>query len=306
MLHIPTPTYHSAVLSDYTGQEIYLKMESYQPTGSFKIRGIGRLCEHLANEGIKHFVSSSGGNAGVAAAYAGRQLGIPVDVYLPSTANAIYVKAITLQGATTHVAGDVWDDAHEHALQAAQAPDTGYIPPFDHPLLWSGHATMIEEVHAAGIKPDAVLVAVGGGGLCCGVLQGMNQVGWSDIPVFTVETEGAASFAQSVKQQRHITLERIDTIATTLGAKRVCDALWTWRLRHPIKPLTVTDAQEVAAISRFANDHRTLLEPAGAAVMVPIYQKIPALVGFRSILVIVCGGIGISLSLLAEWQRRFE
>ncbi len=305
MLHIQTPTYLSRVLSTYTNQNIYLKMECYQPTGSFKIRGIGRLCEHFASQGIKHFVSSSGGNAGVAAAYAGRQLGIPVDVYLPSNANALYVKAITLQGATTHVAGDVWDDAHQHALQAAKADDTAYIPPFDHPLLWSGHATMISEVHATGIKPDAVVVAVGGGGLCCGVLQGMNEVGWSDVPVFTVETVGAASFAESIKQQRHITLDKIDTIATTLGAKRTCDALWTWHKRHRMLPLTVTDADAVDAIARFANDQRTLIEPASAVVMVPIYQRHPALAEFGTILVIICGGIGISLDLLNQWQQRF-
>ena len=305
-LHITTPLYHSIPLSLLGRQQVYLKMEAYQPTGSFKIRGIGRLCEHAAEAGIEKFVSSSGGNAGVAAAYAGRKLGIPVDVYLPSTANEVYVKAITNQGAKTIKAGDAWDDAHQHALQAAQSPKIAYIPPFDHPLIWRGHASIITEVQSEGIQPDAVLVAVGGGGLCCGVLEGLHSVGWENIPVFTVETEGAASFARSVAANEHITLEKIETIATTLGAKRICDTLWTWRNRHRIHPLTVSDADAVDAIARFADDHRTLLEPASASVLVPVYQQNPVLAEFKNILVIICGGVGVSLELLQQWQTRFH
>jgi len=81
-LHIWTPTIESKPLEEITGKKVWLKMECYQPVGSFKIRGIGRICQYFATQGKKHFVSSSGGNAGLAVAYAGRQLGIKVTVFL--------------------------------------------------------------------------------------------------------------------------------------------------------------------------------------------------------------------------------
>ena len=85
-LHIHTPLVESFPLSERTGRRILLKMENMQPVGSFKIRGIGLLCEQGKRDGVGNFVSSSGGNAGYTAAYAGRQLGIPTTVFVPQTA----------------------------------------------------------------------------------------------------------------------------------------------------------------------------------------------------------------------------
>src|SRR5512136_2544023 len=84
-LHIRTPLIESLPLSRRWGKQVWLKMENLQPTGSFKIRGIGLLCQTGREQGSKHFVSSSGGNAGYAAAYAGRKLHIPTTVFVPST-----------------------------------------------------------------------------------------------------------------------------------------------------------------------------------------------------------------------------
>ena len=84
-LHVRTPLIESLPLSTRTGKRILLKMENLQPAGSFKIRGIGLLCEQGKRDGIGHFVSSSGGNAGYAAAYAGKQLGIQTTVFVPET-----------------------------------------------------------------------------------------------------------------------------------------------------------------------------------------------------------------------------
>jgi len=84
-LHIRTPLIESLALSQKLGKEVSLKMENMQPTGSFKIRGIGLLCQTGKDQGIRRFVSSSGGNAGYAAAYAGRKLNVPTTVFVPST-----------------------------------------------------------------------------------------------------------------------------------------------------------------------------------------------------------------------------
>jgi len=84
-MHLNTPLLESRPLGLATGQEIWLKMEALQPCGSFKLRGVGLACEHHARLGKRRFVSSSGGNAGIASAYAGRKLGLPVTVVVPET-----------------------------------------------------------------------------------------------------------------------------------------------------------------------------------------------------------------------------
>ncbi len=297
-----TPTLHSRPLSEALGKTIWLKMECYQPVGSFKIRGIGHLCQHYQQQGKNQFVSSSGGNAGLAAAYAGNKLGIKTTVFLPSTSNQIFINALKLEKAEVIIKGDVWDEANKAAMAYAKEINAGFIPPFDHPLIWEGHSTIIDEIADEGIKPDCVVVAVGGGGLASGLLEGMHRRGWQEVPLVTVETEGAASLARSIEANKIITLDKIETIATSLGAKRVCENIFEWTKKHSIKPIVVSDERTLNAIRLFLDDHRSLIEPASGAALSVIYDKHEILHQFNSILVIVCGGIGISLELLQSYR----
>ncbi len=84
-LHIETPLIESVPLSACVQGNVWLKMDALQPSGSFKLRGIGYACQEYIREGAKSFISSSGGNAGIAVAYAGRKLGMPVTVVVPET-----------------------------------------------------------------------------------------------------------------------------------------------------------------------------------------------------------------------------
>lgn len=283
-------------------------MECYQPTGSFKIRGIGQLCQELINKGHQQLVASSGGNAGYAVAYAGNKLGVPVTVFVPKTTNPIFLHHLALEGAEVKIHGDVWDEAHQAAMAFVAETNSGYVPPFDHPTIWSGHSTLIDEIIQQSEKPDAVITAVGGGGLLCGVLEGLERHGWSDVSVFSVETEGAASFAASVKAGELITLDRINTVATSLGAKRVATKLFEWTQKRLITPLVVSDHAAVSACRKFVDDHKVLVEPACGAALSVIYDsnKINSLSKFKSILVIVCGGIGISIDLLNQYLAQLQ
>ena len=95
-----------------------------------------------------------------------------------------------------HVAGNVWDEAHARTLQEATRPGVALVHPFDHPIIWSGHATMIAECRRQmSIVPDAVVLSVGGGGLMCGVLEGLHAIddAWTNVPLICVETTGTAS-----------------------------------------------------------------------------------------------------------------
>lgn len=304
-LHHVTPYWPLRRPNARANRQTWVKMDAYQPTGSFKIRGVGRLCQALAAEGTRAFVSSSGGNAGLAAAYAGRALGTPVTVVVPSTTPAFMRDKIAALGGQVTVEGEVWDEADALAQAMAARGEAAYVPPFDHPLLWEGHASLVDEMLEAGPAPDAVVVAVGGGGLLCGVAEGLARHGLHMVPIVAVETKGAASFAAAVEAGRPVALARIDTIAGTLGARQVCGEAFQWSRRRPVVSAVVSDADAVRACLRFADDHLALVEPACGAALSLAYDDHAALAPFRRVAVIACGGAVVSLEKLAAWREDF-
>ena len=151
----------------------------------------------------------------------------------------------------------------------------GYVPPFDHQVLWDGHATIIDEIRSdfSGI-PSAIACGVGGGGLLSGILQGLKTNNFINTKIFTCETRGAASFYQSYKQKKVVTLDKIDTIAKTLGAKTITSGLEPYLNDKNIEPVLFNDEQALSAATNFAKSHRMLVEPAcGAALAVCQYHK---------------------------------
>jgi L-serine/L-threonine ammonia-lyase len=301
MLHIETPLLESGALST-PGQSIWLKMEALQPPGSFKIRGIGFACEEYARRGARRFISSSGGNAGIAAAYAGRRLGIPVTVVVPETTSARARQLILREGAEVVVHGASFHEANVLAQSMLTASDA-FIHPFDDPLLWEGHASMIDEVARAGVTPDAVVLSVGGGGLLCGVVSGLRRNGMDKVPVIAVETEGADSLAQSVKAGERIELPGISSIATSLGARKVSQQAFDWTRLHPVRPVVVPDSAAVDACIRFMDDHRVVVEPACGAALAVAYDS-GRLAGLTNVLVIVCGGVTATVAQLQQWAAH--
>lgn len=301
-LHIETPLLESGAMSS-AGQSVWLKMDALQPPGSFKIRGVGHACEEYARRGARRFISSSGGNAGIAAAYAGRSLAIPVTVVVPETTTARAMELIRREQAELIVHGASFQEANAMAQSMLTASDA-FIHPFDDPLLWEGHASMIDEVARAGVKPDAVVLSVGGGGLLCGVVSGLHRNGWSDVPVIAVETEGADSLAQSIAAGERIELPRISSIATSLGARKVSEQAFQWTTRHPVRSIVVPDSAAVAACIRFMDDHRMVVEPACGASLAVAYDAASALSQFRNVLVIVCGGVTATVAQLQDWAAK--
>jgi L-serine/L-threonine ammonia-lyase len=309
-LHIHTPLLHSHELSHITGRNIYLKMEALQPTGSFKDRGVGKLCQYYAEQDFHGFVSSSGGNAGISVAYAGKKLGCDVKVFVPRNTLELTIKKMRNEGAEVTIKGDTWDQADAHAKQIAKELDYAYIPPFDHPVIWQGYESIIDELKIdldkENIKPDAIITSVGGGGLFCGLVQGLQKHGWLDTTIITAETTGAASLATSYQKNKHITLNKIDTIATTLGAKQISKQAFNNLQDFTVMPQTLSDKQAVVACLEFADDNRVLVEPSCGAALAIAYSNLPLLDNFQNIVIVVCGGSGVSLKLLSDWKKRFE
>jgi L-serine/L-threonine ammonia-lyase len=378
-----TPLVHSAPLSALQGgRPVYLKLDCLQASGSFKDRGMAHLILNLVQQkGIRRIVSSSGGNAGLAAAALAQRLQLSCTVVVPTTTKAmVRDKLSTLYGATVQVVGDNWNQADDHvrALVAADATgQTAYIPPYDHEWLWTGHSTVVDEIEAQltelqmtttaqssnnedalssspAADPPTIVVSVGGGGLLCGVLEGLErrrQQQQQQLPstltncrVIAAETAGASSFGQSWASGNVVTLATIDSIATSLGALSVTPIALERAQRYhasgsngTVSSAVCTDAEAVDAcvkvrrvhcipgpvdhcgnispqsclfsLQQLARDHRLLVEPACGAALAVLYSDRlrQALQGDGTdsngpIVVVVCGGSGVSLDLLQQWQ----
>jgi len=259
------------------------------------------MCEAKIKEGAQKIVCSSGGNAGLAVAYACKQLNCRATVVLPETSNPRVRERLARDGAEVIVQGAVWDEADKLARQLAMEPGAAYVPPFDDPFLWTGHSTLIHELVAEGKKPAGIICTVGGGGLLNGLCEGLEAVGWHDVVVYAVETIGAASLFNSI-QKGQIVPTPITSIAKSLGASRVSQASLDWVKRRDIRPVLVSDRQAVAACLRFLDDHGFVVEPACGAAMAAIAEKkITEKAG--PLVVIVCGGTTCTLEDLQAWDR---
>ncbi len=305
-LHIHTPLIESAPLTRELGIPVFLKMEALQPSGSFKLRGIGLLCQRSYAEGKKHFISSSGGNAGMAVAYAGRKLKAKVTVVVPKTTGLNMRQKIVREGAKLVVHGSCWDEAHVRALELSKSAGGQLIHPFDDPIIWEGHSTLVDELVAEDCIPDGIILAVGGGGLFCGVARGLIHYQLKEMSLICVEPEGAASFYESVKSGTRVLLPKVSTIATSLATRSVNEEALVLARKVKVIPCKVTDAMALKACVRFADDHRVLVEPACGIALAAAYEKLRAVKKMKSLVVVVCGGVGVDLDLIEIWRQKVE
>ncbi|XP_010891206.1 serine dehydratase-like [Esox lucius] len=313
--YINTPLLESINMSKRLGTNVYLKMESSQPSGSFKIRGIGHLCQKMAGSGSKGVVCASGGNAGMATAYVARKLNIPATIIVPSSTPELIKEKLKDQGATVRVVGKVWDDANEAALYLTQTDGLTFVPPFDHPLLWQGHASVVREIKASlPSKPGGVVLSVGGGGLLCGIVEGMKQVGWDSVPIICMETKGADCFNAAIKAGKIVTLPDITSEAKCLGAKTVCSQAFEYSKEGNMNIISelVNDQQALQAVEMFLDEERVLVELACGAALAAVYcgviqrlqdeGQLPAPLS-GPLVMIVCGGSSINQAELRHLRK---
>lgn len=313
-LHAVTPLLYSKVLSDRTGHNVYLKLDCWQPSGSFKIRGIGaEIMSAYVKYGEKtHIITSSGGNAGLAAAVAAKTLGVKCTVIVPRRTEASIVRTLKELGAEVdNNQAEAWDDADRMARQILKRePEATYVHPFEGDALTKGHATLIDEVRAqlgeAGVKdsrPDMIVCSVGGGGLIRGIIQGIETTA-SSHPEFGkpqlvgVQDFGADSFSLSYNQWLRdgaagepnvISIPAIVSKATSMGAKTSSATALLAACRYSgltadsrkdgstakslLSTLIVDDAISGSAAAQFYKDHDIMVEMACGAALVPVYQK---------------------------------
>ncbi|WRT64453.1 uncharacterized protein IL334_001385 [Kwoniella shivajii] len=323
-----TPLKTSATLSKLAGCRVLLKLENLQPSGSFKSRGIGNLVRKAViaappNTPL-HFYASSGGNAGLACVTAATALGYPSTVVVPTLTKPMMMEKIKTAGeGQTNVMqiGKIWLEADRHLREEILAHDPNgiYVPPFDHPDIWEGAETLVQEIEEQleGGLPDAIVACVGGGGLLTGICQGIAK---SPIQqdnktlVIAIETAGADSFHASVLAKENTTIPGITSIATSLGCTRVADEAFKWSQSQEVNvhSLVVSDKEAVEACLRFADDERIMVEPACGATLAAIYSgKLKEVLELKlnedsQVVLVVCGGSNISLKMLEEYRHIFN
>lgn len=206
------------------------------------------------------------------------------------------------------------------------------MPSSDHEDIWQGHSSIIYELKAQlqDNIPAAIICPVGGGGLLNGVITGLQEVDWKEVPVIAVETHGSNSFQASVVAGKLVTLPKITTIASSLASETVCAKSLELSLIHPVVPFAVSDPMAADSVRQFAGnffffsfimiwlllilrlveDYKTLVEPACGAALSLCYTEIvrdilPSLEPGSDIIVLVTGGSDITLNQLDEYRKKY-
>lgn len=267
-----------------------------------------------------HFYASSGGNAGLAAVLAAAALGHPCTVVVPLSTKPFMIAKLRASGARQVIQqGRNWAEADRHMREELMAkdPEAVYVPPFDHPDIAEGHASLVDEVYkqwpAEGKKrPAAVICSVGGGGLLNGVVLGLERCkGWEDVTVLAMETEGANALNASVKAGEHVTLPGITSQATSLGAVRVSEKTWELSKRDNVKSVVLSDAEAAMGAWRLADDERFMVELAcGVNVALCYDGRLERALGQTlqsddGVVVVLCGGSVVTLEMLMKWREEF-
>ncbi len=199
---------------------LLLKLEALQVTGSFKARGAINAVLALAPERLQRgIVTASGGNHGLAVAYAGWAVGAPATIFLPHSVSADKVAKLDAWGAHVVISGEAWDDSNRAALQCAEAENLAYIHPFADPDVMAGQGTIAIEILEQGPDVDTLLVAIGGGGLISGIAAAAKALKPA-IRIIGVEPTGAPTLHDSIAGGRLVELRSLHTAAVTLAPRR--------------------------------------------------------------------------------------
>lgn len=226
------------------------------------------------------------------------------------TTKPVVIAKIKNAGATDVIqTGVSWAEADAYLREELLVKDTNgvYVPPFDHEDVWDGAATIIEELAE---KPDAMVCSVGGGGLLCGVMSGLERRDWGDVKVLALETKGAESLHKSLERGKMVGLEKITSIANSLGARRVAKKAFEYGQKKTVTSAVLEDREAVMGCWRLADDERILVEPACGVNVALCYDGrlktlLPELTAETKVVIVLCGGACVTLEMLIEWREKF-
>ena len=293
-------------VSGVAGFPLFLKCESLQPGGAFKIRGAYNMVAQLTDdERRRGVVTYSSGNHGQAMALAARELGAPAVVVMPTTAPQIKVEGAKAFGAEVIFAGTTSVERRKRAEEEAETRGLTMVPPFDHEMIIAGAGSLGLEILEQLPGVETVLVPVGGGGLLAGVAAAIklalsersesNGPSRSSVRVVGIEPSGAAAMKASLEAGHALTLPATKSIADGLMPVRPGDLTFAHAQQFVDDVVTVEDEQIIDAVLWLFTAAKIVAEPSGAATVAA------ALTGHaRGVTAAVVSGGNISLEKLEE------
>ena len=260
-----TPLDHAPILSQRTGNIVWLKREDEQPVFSFKCRGAYNKMANLSSAALKKgVVTASAGNHAQGVALAASKLGTTATIVMPRTTPQIKVDAVRGYGGKVVLHGDNYDAAYAHACEIASQRQLTFVHPYDDPDVIAGQGTIGMEIikqHTGAL--DAVFVPVGGGGLIAGIAVYLKQLR-PDVKIIGVEPEDADAMDKSLKAGKRIVLDHVGIFADGVAVRKVGEETFRLCKQYVDEMIIVSNDEICAAIKDIFEDRRSILEPAGA------------------------------------------
>jgi len=259
-----TPMEYSHTLSAMSGAEVHCKLELFQRTGSFKIRGAtNRIATLDAADREGGVVTASAGNHAQGVALAASRTGVDSTIVMPEQAPISKVQATENYGGRVILHGRDYDAAAERAHTIEREEGRTYVHAFDDPMVMAGQGTIGLEIADDLPTVETVVVPIGGGGLISGVATALTQLD-SDVRVVGVQAEGAASAAASLAKGSIVERDAVETIADGIATRRVGDRTFEVIKERVDEVVTVSDGEIAVAVTTLLERSKMLTEGAGA------------------------------------------
>jgi len=254
---------YSPYFSNEYGNEVYLKPENLQRTGSFKIRGAYNKIAKLTPEQKKlGLIASSAGNHAQGVAYSAKENGVSATICMPIGTPLIKIEATESYGAKVVTFGEVYDDAYQKATELQEEFGYTFIHPFDDIDVIEGQGTIGLEIYDDLKDVDIVIVPIGGGGLISGVACALKQIN-PNIKIVGVEPEGAASAIAAIQEDQIIALREANTIADGTAVKQIGSTTFDYIKAYVDEIITVSDYEIMETFLMLVEKHKLVAEPSG-------------------------------------------
>jgi len=262
---VETPLEVAPNLSARIANTVLLKREDMQPVFSFKLRGAYNMMANLPAAALKRgVIASSAGNHAQGVALAAQRLGTRAVIVMPVTTPRIKVDAVVARGAEVILHGDSYTDAYGHARALERARRLTFVHPYDDPDVIAGQGTIgMEILRQVPRPPDAIFVAIGGGGLVSGIASYVKRI-QPGVRIVGVQPVDSDAMARSIRLGRRVTLPQVGLFADGVAVRQV--GAETFRIaRRLVDEIVLVDTDAIcAAIKDVFEDTRSILEPAGA------------------------------------------
>ena len=298
-----TPLERSRTFSEMSGADVHLKLENFQRTGAFKIRGaMNRIATLSDAEREAGVVTASAGNHAQGVALAADRAGVDATVVMPKFAPVSKVKATRGYGASVRLEGVDYDEAQAYAHQLEREEGRTYVHAFDDPVVMAGQGTLGLEIVDDCPELDTVVVPIGGGGLISGVAVAIKEQ-LPDVRVVGVQAEGAASAGESLKRGEVHEIDSVDTIADGIATRSIGEQTLEVMSEYVDEVATVDDREIALALTLLLERSKTLVEGAGAVALAAVLSEAFDYEDDETIVAALCGG-NIDLNRLGTVIRR--